>query len=63
MDDDVLSNAAYFWYREEAERTLADQAPADDIRQIHLQLARRYAELGEEFETTARVTSRSQSRR
>jgi hypothetical protein len=51
MDDAVMTNAEYYRSREEAERDLARQAPADDIRQIHLQLAERYAELADEFET------------
>ena len=50
MDDDVMSNAAYYRSREEAERALAHQAPVDDIRNIHLQLAERYAQLAGEFE-------------
>ena len=50
MNDDVLSNAAYYRSREEAERALADRAPVDDIGKIHLQLAERYAQLADEFE-------------
>lgn len=50
MNDDVRGNAAYYRSREEAERDLAHQAPVEDIRKIHLQLAERYAELAEEFE-------------
>ena len=34
MDDDVMSNAAYYRSREEAERASAIQAPTDDIRQM-----------------------------
>ena len=49
-DDDVMSNAAYYRSREEAERALAHQAPTDEIRKIHFQLAERYAQLVEEFE-------------
>jgi hypothetical protein len=55
MDDDGLSNAAYYRNREVAERTLAQDAPAKDIQRIHLQLARRYAELAEEFEARGRA--------
>jgi len=33
---------------------LAESAPASDIRKIHLQLAKRYAELAEEFEAEGR---------
>jgi hypothetical protein len=50
MTDDVMSNAAYYRSREEAERALANQAPADDIGRIHLQLAERYAELADQLE-------------
>lgn len=53
MGDDVMSNAAYFRSREEAEKALAQQAAADDIRSIHLQLAKRYAQLAGEFEAMA----------
>lgn len=56
MNDDVVSNAAYYRSREEAERDLAHQAPVEDIRKIHLQLAERYAELAEEFETKWRAS-------
>jgi hypothetical protein len=51
MDDKFMSNAAYYRSRAEAEQNLAQQAPAEDIRNIHLQLAERYAELAGEFET------------
>ena len=54
MDDNVISNAAYYRSREETERALADQAPVDDIGRIHLELARRYAQLAEEFEAQSR---------
>lgn len=54
MTDDVLGNAAYYRQREITELELAEGAPADDIRTIHLQLARRYAELAHEFETDGR---------
>ena len=50
MDVDIESNAAYYRNRADVERNLAEQAPAEDIRQIHLQLAERYAELAAEFE-------------
>ena len=50
MDDNVISNAAYYRSREETERALADQAPLDDIGRIHLELARRYAQLAAELE-------------
>jgi len=50
MDDNVISNAAYYRSREETERALADQAPVDDIGRIHLELARRYAQLAAELE-------------
>ena len=55
MDDNALGNAAYYRQREEAERDLAERAPAEDIRMIHLQLARRYAQLADEFEAQGRV--------
>jgi len=51
MDDDVMSNAAYYRSREEAERASAHQSPTNDIREIHLQLAERYAQLADEIET------------
>jgi hypothetical protein len=54
MDDDVMSNAAYYRSREEVERALAGQAPVDDIGKIHLQLAERYAMLADEFEAQLR---------
>ena len=54
MDDDVMSNAAYYRSREENERALANQAPADDIGKIHLELAERYARLANEFEAKMR---------
>jgi hypothetical protein len=54
MNDDVGSNAAYYRAREQTERALADQAPADDIGKIHLQLAERYAELADQFEAQVR---------
>jgi hypothetical protein len=50
MDDDVMSNVAYYRSREQAERALANQAPAADIGKIHLQLAERYAALAAEIE-------------
>ncbi len=50
MDENVMSNAAYYRSREETERALAHQAPVDDIGRIHLELAERYAQLAEEFE-------------
>ena len=56
MNDHVMSNAAYYRSREEAELALAQQAPVDDIRRIHLQLAERYAQLAEEFETKRRAS-------
>jgi hypothetical protein len=55
MDDDVMSNAAYYRSREEAERASAHQAPSDDVREIHLRLAERYAQLADEFETKWRT--------
>ena len=57
MDDDAMSNAAYYRSREEAERASANQAPTDDIRQIRLQLAERYAQLATEFETQRRYAT------
>lgn len=54
MYDDVMSNAAYYRSREEAERASAEQAPTDDIRRIHLQLAKRYAELADESDAHRR---------
>ena len=50
MEDEALGNAAYYRKREEMERLLADEALADDIRNVHLQLASRYAHLADEFE-------------
>lgn len=55
MYDDVMSNAAYYRSREEAERASAQQAPTEDIRRIHLQLAKRYAELADEFDAQRRA--------
>ena len=40
-----MSNAAYFAQREQAERALAKTAAAPNVRDIHLDLADRYAEL------------------
>ena len=40
-----MTNAAYFAERERAERALADTASAPKVRDIHLALAARYAEL------------------
>jgi hypothetical protein len=57
MDDEVMGNAAYYRKREASERDLAESAPAPDIRKIHLQLAKRYAELAEEFEAEGRPAS------
>ena len=51
MDEDVMRNAAYYRSREQTERALADRAPVDDIGKIHLQLAERYAELADQFES------------
>lgn len=59
MDDDVMSNAAYYRSREEAERESAHQAPSDEIRKIHFQLAERYAALAEEFEGQWRASPSS----
>jgi hypothetical protein len=50
MGNDGETNAVYYRNREETERTLAHQAPTDAIREIHMQLAKRYAELADEFE-------------
>ena len=61
MDDDVMSNAAYYRSREEAERDSAHQAPTDEIRKIHFQLAQRYAQLAEEFEGQWRANPFSQA--
>lgn len=61
MDDDVMSNAAYYRSREEAERDSAHQAPTDEIRKIHFQLAQRYAQLAEEFEGQRRASRFSQA--
>ena len=55
MVDDVMSNAAYYRSREEAERTLANQAPASDIGKIHLQLAERYAQLAADLEARSQA--------
>jgi hypothetical protein len=55
MDDDVMSNAAYYRNRERSERDLADRAPAEDIREIHRQLARRYGELADELDGRERA--------
>ncbi|HVJ70622.1 MAG TPA: hypothetical protein VM531_03780 [Sphingomicrobium sp.] len=51
MDADVHSNAAYYRNRADVERALAEKAPNDDIGKIHLQLAERYSDLAEEFES------------
>ena len=40
-----MTNAAYFAQRERAERALAKAAAAPNVRDIHLALAARYAEL------------------
>ena len=55
MTDDALGNAAYYRHREASELELASKAPAEDIRKIHLQLARRYAGLADESEAEARA--------
>ena len=55
MDDDGMSNAAYYRSKEKAERASAQQASSDDVREIHLQLAERYARLANEFETKWRT--------
>ncbi|HTK59091.1 MAG TPA: hypothetical protein VL336_08930 [Sphingomicrobium sp.] len=59
MDDDIVSNAAYYRSREEVERKSAHQAPTDEIRKIHFQLAERYARLAEEFEGQWRASPSS----
>ncbi|MCL6740291.1 hypothetical protein LZ518_03975 [Sphingomonas sp. RB56-2] len=59
MTDDALGNAAYYRHREASELELASKAPAEDIRKIHLQLARRYAGLADESEAEARANSSS----
>ena len=40
-----MTDAAYFAQREEAERALAKAAAAPNVRDIHLDLAARYAAL------------------
>jgi hypothetical protein len=50
MDVDSDSNATYYSNRAEMERVMADQAPTEAIREIHLQLAERYAKLANEFD-------------
>ena len=40
----------YYRKREQAERTLADQAASPAIRDIHLEMAERYRELAEQSE-------------
>ena len=49
MDLDRDSNAAYFRNRAEQELAMAGEAPTQEIRQIHAQLADRYVELANEF--------------
>lgn len=46
-------SASYYRGREQAERTLADQAASPAIREIHLEMANRYRELAEELEMPA----------
>ena len=46
----TTDSAAYYRSREQAERMQAALANADNIRQIHLNLAERYRELAEQFE-------------
>ena len=53
--DDEIGNAAYYRNREAAERDLAESAPTGDIRKIHLQLAKRYAELADGFDADNRT--------
>ena len=48
------NSAAYFRDREQAERTLADQAASPAIRDIHLDMADRYRALAEELEMPVR---------
>ena len=47
MDEDTARELAYFHERERAERLMAEQAPSETIRQIHLDLAERYRRLAD----------------
>jgi hypothetical protein len=40
-----MNDAAYYAHREQAERVLADQAADTAVRDIHLQMAAKYADL------------------
>jgi hypothetical protein len=54
-----MTNAAYFAQRERAERALAQSAAAPNVRDIHLTLAARYAELAKnEMALHNRATAR-----
>lgn len=50
MNDTAFYSANYYRNRERAERDLADQAASIAIRNIHLQMAKRYRELAEQVE-------------
>jgi hypothetical protein len=51
------SSAAYYREREKAERTLSEHAASLAIRDIHLEMAKRYRELAEQLEMPARSGS------
>ena len=54
-----MTNAAYFAQRERAERAMAQSAAAPNVRDIHLTLAARYAELAKnEMALHNRATAR-----
>jgi hypothetical protein len=53
MFNAAVNSATYYRNREQAERTLADQAVSEAIRQIHLEMAERYGELAEQLEIGA----------
>jgi hypothetical protein len=40
-----MNDATYFAYREKAERALAERAAEPSVRDIHLEMAARYADL------------------
>ena len=59
MDDSSFYSVNYYRHREQAERTLADQAASPAIRVIHLEMADRYRELAEQLEMPRRLQSRA----
>lgn len=50
----VLNDSAYYLRREQQSRDLAGNARDDAIRKIHLDMARRYAELAAEAQARPR---------